>query len=135
MKVEKIAGYSSDYKDYLYCTGTYYCTVPIDFDFAINCPDMENRVYYKKRDSDSIKERLNQLGVFLLFWYDLKSREVTRITVKYDAGCMVEYQRQQDIEKITNDLIAWKDEGEKQGSGNIKQKEPVQNEQCNGTSF
>lgn len=112
MKVEQIAKYSSDYKENLTCTGTYYCTVPIDFDFAINCPDMENRVYYNKKDEEKTKARLNKLGVFLMFWYDLKSRDIKKITVRYDAGCMVEYEGQQDMQEIVKRMIALKNEGE-----------------------
>lgn len=112
MKIDRIARYSADYKDYLYCTGIYYCSVSIDFGFAIGCPDMEERVYYKKRDADIIKDRLNRLGIFLLFWYDLKSREVVKITVKLDAGCQVDYDRQQDMEEIVKALECYKGEQE-----------------------
>lgn len=134
MKVDRIAGYSGDFKEFLLMTGTYYCTVPIDFDFAINCPDMENRVYYKKKEADRVRERLNRLGVFLMFWYDIKSREVLKITVRYDAGCMVEYEGQQDIETIVDNLIAYK-EGKEQGSEEFEQEEYRQTEQCAGASL
>lgn len=109
MKIDRIAKYSADYKHYLFCTGTYYCTVPIDFDFAINCPDMDEKVYYKKWDADRIRDRLNRLGVFLLIWYDLQSDEILKVAVRFDAGCMVEYERQQDIETIFDNLIAYKE--------------------------
>lgn len=125
MKIDRIAKYSADYKNYLYCTGTYYCTVPIDFDFAINCPDMEERVYYKKQDADRIKDRLNRLGVFLLIWYDLKSKDIIKVTVRFDAGCMVEYERQQDIETIFDNLIAWKEKKESEQC-TFEQSEPEQ---------
>lgn len=112
MKIDRIAKYSADFKGYLFCTGTHYCTVPIDFDFAMECPDMEEKVYYKKKDADRIRDRLNFLGVFLLIWYDMKSMDIIKISVRFDAGCMVEYERQQDIETIFDNLIAWKEKGE-----------------------
>ena len=127
MKIDCIAKYSADYKKYRYCTGTHYCTVPIDFDFAINCPDMEEKVYYRKKDADRIRDRMNWLGVFLLIWYDLVSEDIIKVTVRYDAGCMVEYERQQDIETIFDNLIAWKEKKESEEFKG-KQYEPKQTE-------
>lgn len=108
MKIDRIAGYSTDFKGQRLNGGKHYCTVPIDFDFAMNCPDMENRVYYKKQDADGIKDRLNYLGIWLMAWYDLRSMEVLEITIKFDAGCAVSYKEVNDMETITNRLIKYK---------------------------
>lgn len=111
LKIESIAKYSEDYKGNLVYYGTCYCTVAVDFDFAINCPDMENRVYYNKKATEVVKKRINELGVYILFLYDNTTKDIKNITVKYNTGCMVEYEKQEYIEKIVKMLIDFK-EGE-----------------------
>lgn len=103
--IESIIPYSSDYKRELFGQGAAYFTIPIDFDFAMSLPDMENRVYYKKCDADRTKERLNQLGICLLVQYWMQTKKIESITVKFNAGCMVEYKGQQDIDGIIEMVI------------------------------
>lgn len=112
MKIEQIGKYSEDYKKDSMYYGTCYCTVWVDFDFAINCPDMENRVYYNKNATEAVRTRINELGVYLMFWYDNTTKDIEKLTVKYNAGCMVDYDGQQDIEEIVKMLIVFKEKGE-----------------------
>lgn len=135
MKVDMIAEYSADYREYFFGTGKYYCTVPVTFDFAMNCPGMEDRVYYRKEGVDAaLKNRIDRLGVHLLFWYDLKSKEILEVTVKYDIGYMVNYRGQQDMQQIAESLIAYMEKGE-EGNGRIKQKKAGAEEQCTRASL
>ena len=105
MKVDKIKEYSPDYK-LRNMHGVFYCTVEIDFDFAMSLPDMENRVYYKKSDKCTARERLNAHGVKLIFKYDLFTEEIKSISVVFNYLCQIEYTDR--LEEIVSMLLAYK---------------------------
>lgn len=98
MKVTEITAYSDDYINSLSGDGIFYCSVRVDFDFAMSLPDMENRVYYRKKNS--VIDRLNSHGIYLLFWYRLMTKEIIEITVKFDNLCQVPYRTEKEMEEI-----------------------------------
>lgn len=104
MKIESITAYSDDYKNIMYVAGKFYCTVRIDFDFGMELPRMEERVYYKKADAANVRKRLNELGVFLVFEYDLVTHDILSISVRFDAGCQVPYADPKEMEQIIGRL-------------------------------
>lgn len=110
MKIDSITEYSKDYKEFDFGAGKFFCTVKIDFDFALSLPDMENRVYYRKRGLDSVRDRMNDHGVFLVFDYMLHTKDIVCVWVKYDAFCQVPYKEQSEIEKIIELLKEYKQE-------------------------
>lgn len=103
--IASIIQYSEDYQKRMCKNGETYFSIQIDYDFAMSIPDMEKRVYYKKETSDEMKKRLNRIGIWLLFKYNIETQEIRTVTVKFDVGCMTEYHRQQDIEKIVDMVI------------------------------
>lgn len=98
MKVTEITAYSDDYIDSLSGDGIFYCSVRVDFDFVMSLPDMENRVYYRKKNS--VIDRLNNHGIFLMIWYQLMTKEIMEITVKFDNLCQVPYRSEKEMEEI-----------------------------------
>lgn len=103
--IQGIIQYSKDYKKINCRHGEAYFSIRTDFDFVMSLPDMEKRVFYTKDVDDRLKDRLNHIGIWLLFKYDIATQEIKAITVKFDVGIMTEYNRQQDIEKIVDMVI------------------------------
>lgn len=110
MKIDSITEYSKDFKEFDFEAGKFFCTVKIDFDFALCLPNMENRVYYSRHKYNSVRDRMNDHGVYLVFDYMLNTKEIVCIWVKYDVYCQVSYQEQSEIEKIIELLKEYKQE-------------------------
>ncbi|MBE5875671.1 MAG: hypothetical protein E7290_02135 [Lachnospiraceae bacterium] len=110
MKIDSITEYSKDYKEFDFGAGKFFCSVRVDFDFALSLPDMENRVYYRRRGYDSVRDRMNAHGVYLVFDYMLGTKEIVCVWVKYDVFCQVPYKEQAEIEKIVELLREYKQE-------------------------
>ena len=108
--VGRISKYSRDYRE-LSGQGKFQCTVAIDYDKAMSFPDMDKRTYYKKDTSQEFKERLNRLGIHIVFLYDINTGEILQAVIKFESGCMVVYAGQQ-IEDVVEILESFHSETE-----------------------
>ena len=103
--IENIIPYSKDYKKINCRHGEAYFSIRTDFDFVMSLPDMEKKVSYTKGIDDKLKDRLNHIGIWLLFKYDIATEKISKAIVRFDVGIQVTYKEQQDIEEIVDMVI------------------------------
>lgn len=97
MKVDEIIEYSNDYRELATLDVNFICSVTIDFDFAIGLPDMSSKVYYNKCRQEQTAQRLNTEGVLLVFEYNIKTRDILAVWVRFSNYCQVTYTNKCDI--------------------------------------
>ena len=86
-------------------TGKCFITIPVDINLIMDLPQIEEKTYYKKNMSQSMKERLNLLGNRMMIYYDVQTRNITEVVVNIAHLVMVTYGKNEDIQTVIDKLI------------------------------